>query len=155
MKKYWSYIFLFLLAVLFDRVTKWWALSTLPGNPIALFKGFSFSFAWNRGISWGLFGSLSGAHFYLLTAVIVAVILFFTLHTVIEYQSSHAIFFESLVLAGAASNLFDRIYYKAVIDFIDIYVGTWHWPTFNVADVCIVVGIFGIVGRGILCARER
>lgn len=150
-----SYIFLFFVSVLADRLTKWWALTSLQSGPMAVVPGLRFSFAWNRGISWGLFNSLSGAHFYLLTLAIVAVILFFSLHTVVEYRASRPIYYEILVLAGAISNLFDRLYYKAVVDFIDVYAGAWHWPTFNVADACIVVGIFGIITRGVLCARQK
>ena len=58
--------------------------------------------------------------------------------------------FEALVLSGAVSNFIDRLYYGAVVDFIDCYVAHWHWPTFNVADACIVVGIGGIIGRGLV-----
>ena len=54
-----------------------------------------------------------------------------------------------MVIAGAVSNFFDRIYYGAVIDFIDFHYGAWHWPTFNIADMCIVMGIGGIFLRGI------
>jgi signal peptidase II len=46
----------------------------------------------------------------------------------------------ALVLAGAAGNLYDRAVYGFVVDFLDIYVGGWHWPAFNVADACITVG---------------
>lgn len=46
----------------------------------------------------------------------------------------------TLVLAGAAGNLYDRAVYGFVVDFLDVYVGGWHWPAFNVADACITVG---------------
>ena len=47
-----------------------------------------------------------------------------------------------LVLGGALGNLVDRIRFRAVIDFVDVYVGQWHWPAFNVADMAICVGAF-------------
>jgi signal peptidase II len=57
----------------------------------------------------------------------------------------------TLVLAGAAGNLYDRAVYGFVVDFLDVYVGGWHWPAFNVADACITVGagvlLFDAVGK--------
>jgi signal peptidase II len=52
-----------------------------------------------------------------------------------------------LVLGGSLSNLVDRLWYKAVLDFIELYIGPYSWPVFNVADVCIVIGIGGILLR--------
>ena len=46
----------------------------------------------------------------------------------------------TLILAGAAGNLYDRVMYGFVVDFLDVYVGSWHWPAFNVADSCITTG---------------
>ena len=46
----------------------------------------------------------------------------------------------ALILAGAAGNLYDRLMYGYVVDFLDFYVGSWHWPAFNVADTCITIG---------------
>ncbi len=46
----------------------------------------------------------------------------------------------ALVLGGAAGNLFDRIVWGRVTDFLEFYIGNWHWPTFNVADSCVVIG---------------
>lgn len=54
---------------------------------------------------------------------------------------------EILVFAGAISNLVDRVLYGAVLDFIELYVGRWSWPVFNVADSLIVCGVIGMLFR--------
>jgi signal peptidase II len=45
------------------------------------------------------------------------------------------------IIGGALGNLYDRFAYRSVVDFLDFYVGSWHWPAFNVADSCITVGV--------------
>ena len=144
-----------MITFFFDRITKFLALLYLRGSDIVLFPGCALSFAWNRGVSWGLFHKFSAAGFWILTGLVALIIALFTIYTFGEYKKRQSIVFEALVLSGALSNLFDRIYYGAVIDFIDLYIKGWHWPTFNVADACIVIGIGGIIGKGFLCGRQQ
>jgi len=151
----WLYPLVFFGTIFVDRLTKWWAVTVLPGGEIQLFPGLNFSLAWNRGVSWGLFGSSSPWGLYLLSSVIALVIVFFTAYTVIEYKHGRSIFLELIVIAGALSNFVDRLWYGAVVDFVDVYALHWHWPTFNIADACIVVGICGIAIKGVLCERQN
>jgi len=145
----------FLGVILLDRLTKWWVVTVLQEREIVLFPGVNFILAWNRGVSWGLFSSTSNLGFYLLSFFIAIVIIFFIMYTISEYRRGTLILFELLVIAGALSNFIDRLYYGAVVDFIDLYVYSWHWPTFNVADACIVIGIGGIVAKGFICVRKK
>lgn len=146
------YFTAFLAAVLFDRLTKWWALGL--GDGIVANKYLNFVFVMNRGVSWGIFNKTSSVGFWVLTFLVALVIFSFLLYTITEHRRETLILFEIFVLAGAISNFFDRIYYGAVIDFIDIHINSWHWPTFNVADALIVFGVLGIVGRG-LCVSQK
>ncbi|KKP24350.1 MAG: Lipoprotein signal peptidase [candidate division TM6 bacterium GW2011_GWF2_28_16] len=132
-----------------DQVTKYFALKYLylPGRVINIFNGFSLSATINRGVSFGLLNFNQDILFYLLTVVIFLVILLFAIFTYIEAKKNIFIFFNMLIISGACSNLLDRIAYKGVIDFLDFYYLNWHFPTFNIADICIVIGVFGLLGR--------
>jgi signal peptidase II len=150
MKKHcFYYTLLFGLVVLADRLSKYWAITSIRYNDISVSRFFDFSFGWNKGISWGIFNQSSRLGFILLTSFIAVIILIFLGYTVMEYLSGKKIYMEILVISGAVSNFFDRLYYGAVIDFIDFHYGALHWPTFNIADMCIVIGIGGIFIRGI------
>ena len=145
-----QYLMIFLTTFGADRITKSWALANLQNGTISVFPGLNLLLSWNRGISWGLFDQTTTTGFYTLTAFIIAIIVFFMFYTISELKKNHCVGFEFLVISGAISNLFDRFWYGAVIDFIDVYAGAWHWPTFNIADACIVVGVIGILGKEVL-----
>lgn len=154
-----KYTGLFFGIILLDRLTKWWAVTNLSDRVVQVIPGLSLRLTWNRGVSWGLFNRASAWGFSFLTLFIALVIISFAIYTVSEYRHGTVIVFELCVLAGALSNFFDRMYYGAVVDFIDLYVPAqvhgWHWPTFNVADACIVIGIGGVIAKGVLCARRK
>lgn len=154
MRNVWN-IFAAVGVMIADRATKCWALGNLQGQEQVVTSYLNFSFVWNRGVSWGMFNGSSALMFWGLTFAIAAVMGLFAGYTVMQHKRGELIFFETLVLSGAASNFFDRLYYGAVIDFIDFHAWGWHWPTFNVADACIVIGIGGIILRGFLWARSK
>ncbi len=145
--KVFIYILLFIFTFTLDRFTKTWALNNLINKDIKLFKGLNFTLVWNRGISWGLFSFKSFWGFLFITSIILAVLVLFILHVCYQFKKRRKIYFELLILVGAVSNMLDRFLYGAVADFIDCYILTWHWPTFNFADVFVVIGVFGILGR--------
>ena len=141
------YFSFFVFLFVFDGFTKLLALANLQVKDVPLFNGFNLALVWNRGVSWGLFSTRSFWGYHFLTAFICIVIFLFLMHTYYTFQKGKNIIFEVLILGGAFSNLSDRILYSGVIDFIDCYIGPLHWPTFNLADVFVVVGVFGIIGR--------
>ena len=61
----------------------------------------------------------------------------------------------ALIIGGAVSNVIDRFLYGAVVDFLDFYIGSYHWPTFNVADSAICIGAFLICIRSVFMKREK
>ena len=98
---------------------------------------------WNTGIGFGLASMESNIYYHVLTAFIVTInigLIFF----LIKSRSISA-YLIALIIGGSLGNLFDRIYYYAVPDFIDLHLGNYHWFIFNVADIFITAGIIGLV----------
>lgn len=113
------------------------------GEPLVLIEGFfNISYVTNSGGAFGLFGdSHEWIRFILfLFFPIVCVILIFMILR--GTQDRLQILALSFVLGGAAGNYLDRIRLGYVVDFIDWHIKTWHWPTFNIADSFIVIGVF-------------
>lgn len=133
-----------------DVATKFWAEKNLDGYPGVkeVWKDhLSFILARNRGGAWGLLQSTNEnvrrPFFLLVSAAAIAFIV--TLYRKLTKEQKALAWGLPLVLGGALGNVFDRIRYGHVIDFIDVHV-KWknldhHWPTFNVADVAICVGV--------------
>lgn len=135
------------LPFLVDRLTKSWAIKELSSSPLSVCPGIELILTWNRGISWSMFTTLQSSGFWVLTAFIAIITGMFICYTIWRLMHKLPVFLEMLVLGGAISNLIDRFWYGAVVDFIDLYVGNYHWPTFNLADAFIVMGISGICIR--------
>lgn len=149
------YVYVFCFGFLLDRLTKIFALNNLVNKKVVLFDNLNLILTWNRGVSWGFFSFNSSAAFYFLTFIIFFVIFLFLLHSFCLFKKGKNIFFEILIIIGAISNLLDRFLYEGVIDFLDFYVGNWHWPTFNLADVFVVIGVIGILRRCLSNAYSR
>lgn len=143
-----------LLTVALDQISKLWALKTLligelppdglirTKNQVVIDGCFHFKLAGNKGAAWGLFRSLPEdwrvPFFVLISVIAVGVILYLYRRTKGNKLESIAL---TLILGGALGNLVDRIRLGFVIDFIDWFYGNHHWPTFNIADVWITVGV--------------
>jgi len=138
------YVLLFSFLFLFDRVTKFLMIQSEQIKiKIAPFLSFELSF--NRGISWGLFSSAQTSIFVLVSLMTVAVIIPLFIYAFLRWRSGFSVWGETVALAGALSNLVDRVFYGGVVDFISVSYGWFSWPVFNVADICIVVGIFFVL----------
>lgn len=138
-----GYVFLFTAIFLLDRITKHLALGML--NTYVITPFLSLQLVFNRGISWGMFHSDHHGFFVALSAVITGIIAALAWHTYTRYTTGRTVYAEIMVLAGAISNVIDRIIYKGVIDFVHLHIGDWSWPIFNIADVAIVCGILWMI----------
>jgi len=139
-----------LLFILFflDRYSKIWAISNLANNQtINLGPFLNLNLIFNRGIIFGIFGSKSTLTFALLSILIISVSIFFGSYLIWRFKKNLNIVAEILVISGAISNLLDRFKYNGVIDFIDLHIKAYHWPTFNVADIFIFIGLSWIIFR--------
>ena len=103
----------------------------------------NFFLVWNTGVGFGIMSLEANIYYHILTIIIaiINVVLIYYLFKVRGIQ----IYFVALILGGSLGNLFDRIYYYAVPDFIDFHIGNFHWFIFNVADIFITTGIIGII----------
>ena len=103
----------------------------------------NFYLVWNTGIGFGIASLESNIYYHLLTAVIIIVNI--ALIILLNKTKPYYTYFIAIILGGSLSNLFDRIYYYAVPDFIDVHLGNFHWFIFNVADIFITVGIISLI----------
>ena len=129
-----------LIVFLLDFVSKFWVMRTLvPHDPIPVFPCFNLYLTFNRGVSFSMFSAQSAMGVWALiglTAGISALIIY-----LIQKETEKlARIGYAFVLGGAIGNLIDRIRFGAVVDFLDFYLGSYHWPAFNVADSAICIG---------------
>nr|WP_114395433.1 signal peptidase II [Oleisolibacter albus] len=156
------------LAFVLDQLSKWWILhvalpclagTTGPGclaptAPTQITGFFNLVMAWNRGVSFGLFAHEADFMPYVLIAmalVISAVLVVWLQRTQQLFQAVSI----GLVIGGALGNVIDRVRFGAVADFLDFHIAGWHWPAFNVADSCIVVGVVLLVAEGLFARPAR
>ena len=92
----------------------------------------------NTGAAFGLFANLGNNIFIIISLIAIILIILYLLRTDDEIETLSL----SMILGGAIGNLIDRVTISQVIDFIDFFVGKWHWPAFNVADSALTIGIF-------------
>ena len=103
---------------------------------------------WNEGIAFGMFSFDQKFYYHMLTILIFLIIL--VIFWLMFKSKGFEKFSYILIIGGSLGNIFDRIYYSAVPDFIDIYFNNFHWFIFNVADIFISVGIFCLISIEIL-----
>ena len=139
--------FLFVIIIFaFDRFSKLYILNLAETEKYVdiYFTSFlNFHLVWNTGIGFGLFSSQTNFYYNLIT-IMIALINIIILIMIIK-SKDYKLFFLLMVLGGSLGNFFDRIYYQAVPDFIDIYYGSFHWFVFNVADIFITLGIICLI----------
>lgn len=145
--------FLIVILFFFDRITKTKLIKKLINDPIYINDYMNLDLIWNTGIGFGLLSSNTNLIYNSITGIIGIVILF------IIYLIFTAKYFDkillSIVLAGALGNFYDRLVYLAVPDFIDIHYNTFHWFTFNIADILITIGIAILISKDLFFKNEK
>ncbi len=143
-----SYInFIIILSIfILDRLTKIYVIyldKTNSGSEIFSSKFLNVYLIWNEGIAFGLL-SFNQNTFYNFLTLFIVIIIFIILYMITK-SSGLKKYSLLMILGGALGNVFDRIIYKAVPDFIDFHVGNFHWFIFNVSDIFISVGVILMV----------
>ena len=138
------YINLFIIFSIFiiDRITKIYVIGVNSKNSyedLYSSKFLNINLVWNEGIAFGLF-SFSQNNLYNLLTLIISIIVIVILKMIINSYGIKK-YGLMMIFGGALGNLFDRIFYKAVPDFIDFHIGEFHWFVFNVADIFITIGV--------------
>ena len=149
-------IFIILSIFSLDRISKIYLINLQEnGVNVDFFitSFLNFNLVWNTGIGFGLASMESSIYYHILTLIIglvnIALIIF-----LIKSKGVY-LYLISIVIGGSLGNLFDRIYYYAVPDFIDIHLGNFHWFIFNVADIFITVGIIGLIYMELTNKKEH
>ena len=146
LKKNIFYFFLILFIFILDRISKLWIISIFNSENNLEIKISSFinlNLIWNKGIAFGLFSYGEKFEYNLLTGLII-IIISIVFWVIIKTKGLEKYGF-LMILGGALGNIFDRLYYSAVPDFIDIYYKNFHWFVFNVADIFITVGVLMLI----------
>lgn len=125
-----------------DQVSKWIIVTYVmnPPRAIPVTSFFNLVLSFNKGVSFGAFASEKISTRFLLSAVasVIIIALVIWLFRVTDRLESIGL---GGIIGGAFGNLVDRIHQGAVTDFLDFYVGEWHWPAFNMADTAITLGV--------------
>ena len=108
---------------------------------------------WNTGIAFGLF-SLSNELTYHLFTVLIVLVNLIIIYLAIVTNDFRKYFF-LLILGGSFGNLFDRLYYGSVPDFIDFHIGNFHWFIFNIADILITLGVICLILAELLYKKDK
>ena len=126
-----------------DRLTKIYIIyldKINSGSEIYLSKYLNIYLIWNEGIAFGLF-SFDEKNLYNYLTIFILIIVVFILFWIIKSKGIQK-YALSMISGGALGNLFDRILYRAVPDFIDLHINNFHWFIFNIADIFITIGVF-------------
>ncbi len=145
-KKYFLNFFFIITIFGIDRISKLLVIkfAELNGEMIINVTSFlNLNLIWNEGIAFGIFSFDQKIYYNLLTIFIFLVIL--VIFWLMFKSKGFEKFSYILIIGGSLGNIFDRIYYSAVPDFIDIYFNNFHWFIFNVADIFISIGIFCLI----------
>ena len=145
-KKFFINLSFILLIFLLDRISKIYVIDLdkkFLGTEMFSSKFLNVSLTWNEGIAFGLFSFGEKTLYNILTIIILIIIL--AIGFMIIKSEGFKKYSLLMILAGGLGNVFDRIFYKAVPDFIDFHVGNFHWFIFNVADIFITVGIIFLI----------
>ena len=129
-----------------DRISKMYLINLQSmGTEIDfyIFSFLNFFLVWNTGIGFGLASTEANIYYHAITGIIL-LINFILIYYLIKAKGN-AMYLFALIIGGSLGNLFDRIYYYAVPDFIDLHFGNFHWFIFNIADIFITMGIIGLI----------
>ena len=144
-----------LTTFLFDRLTKIYLIDLqTSGSEVDFYVNpfLNIYLVWNTGIGFGLISLESNIFYHLLTFIILIInlaLIFF-----LTKSKGSTMYLLTIIIGGSLGNLFDRMYYYAVPDFMDLHVGNFHWFIFNVADIFITIGIIGIIILELLKSKK-
>ena len=139
-----------------DRVSKTYIINLFNEtqfNEIHLIKFININFIWNEGIAFGLL-NFGNQLFYDLISSLIAIISLVILFLTFKNKNYSGYFF-AMVFGGSIGNLYDRIKFSAVPDFIDLHYNNFHWFIFNIADIFITLGILCLIYDEVFLEKKR
>ena len=129
-----------------DRISKFYVISQNEKNftpDLFTSKYLNISLIWNEGIAFGLL-SFNESYFYNFLTILIAIIIVIIFFMILRNKGLKK-YSLLMILGGALGNLYDRIFFKAVPDFIDFHIGNFHWFIFNVSDIFISLGVLFLI----------
>ena len=145
-------LLLIIIIFIFDRLTKNLVINNFIEKTLYLNDFINLDLIWNIGIGFGLLSYDSFLIYNLITVLIGTVLLILIYIVIVSHNLDKLIF--SIIIGGALGNFYDRIIYNAVPDFIDLHYKTFHWFTFNVADIFITVGVLAMIFKEFLVKNK-
>ncbi len=144
MSKYKVFFITFLIVVILDQITKFIIRDSFTiHQSIEVIQGiFNLTYIRNPGAAFGMFrdgSELFRQIFFIGTSIVALIMIVYFYHKTVDGLLTKLGF--SLIAGGAVGNLIDRIIFGEVIDFIDVYWKSYHWPAFNIADSAITIGV--------------
>ena len=155
-KNFYINFFIIFSIFIIDRISKIYVITfDIKNSSSDLYtsKFLNINLIWNEGIAFGLF-SFSQNNLYNLLTVIILIIILVILKMIIDNQGIKK-YGLLMICGGALGNLFDRLFYKAVPDFIDFHVDEFHWFVFNVADIFITIGVIIMILFELILNNEK
>ena len=154
-KKFIFYLFILSSIFSLDRVSKLYVISLNEknfGTELFVSTFLNITLIWNKGIAFGLF-DFSQDYLYNLLSLFIAIVILiiFIIALKSEGFKKYALF---MIFSGATGNLYDRIFYKSVPDFIDLHIDEFHWFIFNVADIFITLGVIFMILFELIVIKE-
>ena len=142
------YINFFTIIIIFslDRISKFYVISQNEKNftpDLFTSKYLNISLIWNEGIAFGLL-SFNESYFYNFLTILIAIIIVIIFFMILRNKGLKK-YSLLMILGGALGNLYDRIFFKAVPDFIDFHIGNFHWFIFNVSNIFISLGVLFLI----------
>ena len=136
----------FLVIVSLDLISKWWVLN-FWNEPFRIASFFSIETALNLGVSWSFFSCSGQIQLIALISAITVILSGFLYFLIAEFKRRGSAIPEMFIFSGGVSNLIDRFWRGGVLDFLSFNIGDWYWPTFNIADIFIFLGVIFLVTR--------
>lgn len=150
-----AFLLLSLVVIVLDQLSKYVARDTLIfGEPRVVMHYWNWTLNYNQGAAFSFLANQASWSkiFFGVIAVIVSLgLMYYILYRSYSFLTGIALGF---ILGGAVGNLVDRIVFGRVTDFIDWYYGTHHWPTFNIADSFITIGVVLLIVESIICKKD-
>tara|TARA_B110000971_G_C19863450_1_gene432744 strand:+ start:70 stop:567 length:498 start_codon:yes stop_codon:yes gene_type:complete len=136
-----------------DRMSKLFVIKQQLNNESLFINNYlNIDLVWNTGIGFGLFSQNANIYYHAISFLIFLVIIFLS-YLISKSNSTDKVFF-SLILGGAIGNFYDRLFYYAVPDFMDIHINNYHWFTFNIADIFITIGVIFLISKDLILDKK-
>jgi signal peptidase II len=149
MRRFRDVFFISSIIIVLDQITKYLAIRYInPFDSIKVLPFLHLVIVTNKGSAFGIFKNIGSGFFIAVSAVAII----FVIYLLIRGKENY--FGLSLILGGAIGNLIDRIFYGSVVDFVDLSLGKFHWPAFNVADSALTIGITIILLTHLIKMKE-